>query len=146
MEHIVQNHVSGIFYISNEDPEIVEEICDECGDNDCILLSYEIGHRFEALENFFNNIKERKEDIITCYIDGATKDEIIAFLIYNYQCDKEIIKNLLEDNIITEEEKSKLLKQVSYSKRKQFRLLNSINFEEINTTSNKTLIKKCVRN
>ena len=48
MEHLVEGHIGG-YYISCEDSSLIEAYCEQCGDYDRIMLSYEEGHKIEAL-------------------------------------------------------------------------------------------------
>ena len=140
MEYLVENHITGEYYVSNEDPEIIEKTCPECGDNDWIVLSYEEGQRLEALSNYFNPIKKSKGYIIDSYINGISKEEILEYTEYDYMSDKEMINNLFQNAIINEDEKNMLLRLVASSKRRQLEIIKSIPFSELKQEQPKTMI------
>ena len=109
MEHLVESHLGG-YYVSNLDSKVITKYCEECGDSDWIILSWEEGHMIEALTNYFSYLKSTKEMIDNDRISGITKVEAIDNILYTYKGDRNIISNLFEDEIISEEEKKKLIK------------------------------------
>ena len=110
MEHLVKEHLGG-YYISNKDPKTIEKHCDECNDNDSILLSWEDGKKMEALLSFF-----------------SITEEEITNLLDKYNTNKHIINILRESKFITYFEKIKLLKQNATSLKKQLLTIkNNIN-------------------
>lgn len=128
--YLVYSHMGG-YYVSTSNPEIIEEVCEECGDYDSIILSWEDNQKMEALSNYFEKLKYDEESIIDSYNNDATKEEIISDLLYEYECNRYMMNSLCEEEIITKEEKKKLLKVVALSEKKQFELLKSINYDEI---------------
>lgn len=128
--YLVDSHMGG-YYVSTSNPEIIEEVCEECGDYDSIILSWEDNQKMEALSNYFEKLKYDEESIIDSYNNDATKEEIISDLLYEYECNRYMMNSLCEEEIITKEEKKKLLKVVALSEKKQFELLKSINYDEI---------------
>ena len=128
--YLVDSHIGG-YYVSTSNPEIIEEVCEECGDYDSIILSWEDNQKMEVLSNYFENLKYDKENIIDNYNNNETKEEIISDLLYKYECNRYMMNSLCEEEIITKEEKKKLLKVVALSEKKQFELLKSINYDEI---------------
>ena len=126
MEYLVESHMGG-HYVSNSDPEIIEEYCEQCGDHDRIILSWEEGKMMEALLKYFSNIKmtdkqlerEKNNSILTV-------EEQIDDLAWSYDEDRYLIYELTEKNIIKLEEQRCLLKQVTIFQKKQFELLKSI--------------------
>ena len=142
MEHLVQDHLYGNYYISDADPDFIEETCENCGDCDWIILSYQEGNKFNALTNYFKGIKNSKKYLIDSYINGVTREDLLDYVIYEYDEDKEMINGLLEDNIITKEEKTKLLRIVYYYKKRQLKLLKAIKFDEVLESPKKMVYKK----
>ena len=128
--YLVDSHIGG-YYVSTSNPEIIEEVCEECGDYDSIILSWEDNQKMEVLSNYFEKLKYDKENIKNSYNNNETKEEIISDLLYKYECNRYMMNSLCEEEIITKEEKKKLLKVVALSEKKQFELLKSINYDEI---------------
>ena len=128
MEHLVEGHLGG-YYISDDDPEIIESYCEQCGDSDRIILSWEKGNKMETLFDYFMDIKMTKEKIENNLLNNDDKEELIDYLKYQYDCDRYIINELKYNDLITNEERILLLKQVSLSQKKQFEILREINFD-----------------
>lgn len=128
--YLVDSHMGG-YYVSTSNPGIIEEVCEECGDYDSIILSWEDNQKMEALSNYFEKLEYDEESIIDSYNNNETKEEIISDLLYEYECNRYMMNSLCEEEIITKEEKKKLLKVVALSEKKQFELLKSINYDEI---------------
>ena len=116
----------GGYYVSDKDKSLLNLYCEQCGDSDFILLSWEDGKRKEALENYFYKIKADEKLIIDDFNDGISYDDMIHYLMYGYDEDREIIHRLLEDGIITMDEKKSLLKKVSLGQKEQFMLLKNV--------------------
>ena len=125
MEHLVESHQGG-YYISNSDPEIIEEYCETCGDHDWIILSWEEGMKQETLEEFFSSIKINIDNTKYYLEEGITKEYLTDDLMYDFEVDEIIIESIFEMNAITEEEKDRLLKIVSKSKDDHIKLIESI--------------------
>lgn len=125
MEHLVESHHGG-YYVSSLDPKIITEHCEQCGDSDSIVLSWEEGKRQEKLLDYFSRIKITSDEFRVSKENGMLKEEFIDSLMWYYDMDRSFINELLEDNIITREEQLKLLKQVSISQKKQFEILKSV--------------------
>ncbi len=122
MEHLVESHLGG-FYISNNDPEFITETCEECGDSDTILLSWEEGHGKEALKEFFSELKRNNEIIKRDYKKGISKQEIVQMIHYSYEDDRNLISGLFEYNIITEGDLRRLNKLNRRAEKKQLELV-----------------------
>ena len=122
MEHLVQGHLGG-YWVDNRDVEDITTYCEQCGDSDWILLSWEEGHMIEALTNYFSSLKTAKEMIERYRESGITKTEVIQDILYDYEDDKYIIVNLLEDNTITEEETKKLIKANLQARKNQIEMV-----------------------
>ena len=138
MKHLVEGHL-GSYYVSDQDPEIIEEYCSQCGDHDRIIVSWKEGKKLYALLQYFADIKESNDSIIDSYKNGISKEELIDGLMYEYDDDRNLIYNLDNLNIISKEEKLILLKQVSIFQKKQFKLLKEINFDEIEVVKPKAI-------
>ena len=69
MEHLVESHFGG-YYVSNEAEDIIEAYCEQCGDYDRIVLSWEEGMKKEALERHFSLLKMTEKNIKTDYKNG----------------------------------------------------------------------------
>ena len=126
MEYLVESHLGG-YYISDKDPSIITKHCSQCGDSDWILLSIEKNKKLETLQEFFSIIKLNKEEIENEINEGASLNEIIDYLIYNYDNDITIIKELFENKYITQEELLILSNQVNQTEQIQLEIIRQIN-------------------
>jgi hypothetical protein len=124
--YLVAGHMGG-YYISCDDPEIIQETCEECGDYDRIILSWSEGKMMETLIEYFSELRMYEEQL-KIYKEnyGLTIEEIIDNLKYDFDEKRCLINSLFNCNIITEEETKTLLKQVSIAQKKQFLLLKSM--------------------
>ena len=126
MEYLVESHMGG-HYVSNCDPEIIEAYCEQCGDYDRIILSWEDGKIFDTLLEYFSYVKKPVEQLEMDKNElDLMKDELIDSLTWSYDEDRYLISELTEDGIITLDEKKALLKQVTNAQKKQFEILKSI--------------------
>lgn len=126
MEYLVESHMGG-HYISNCDPEIIETYCEQCGDHDCIILSWKDGKMMDALLEYFSKIKRPIEQLENDKNElDLTQDELIDILTWSYDEDRYLICELSEDGVISPDEKRVLLKQVANIQKKQFEMLKSI--------------------
>lgn len=125
MEHLVESHVGG-FYISDQDPSIIEAYCEQCGDYDRILLSYEEDQKLEALKNYFSNVKKGLEQLEKIKSQSIDREEIIISLMWDFDDDRLLIEELNDSEIIDKKEKLLLLKQVGITQKKQFELLKKV--------------------
>lgn len=129
MEHLVESHMGG-YYISNMDPDIIEAYCEECGDHDRILASWEEGMREESLISYFSILKMSAESIKEQYRFGSIEEEILDELTYLYNEDRDLINDLLDYNDISEEESIKYLESVDSSEKKQLEVLKTVKKED----------------
>lgn len=136
MEYLVESHLGG-YYVSNLDPQKITEYCEQCGDSDWIILSWEEGQMIETLKEYFSYIKMTRETINMDRINGITKSEAIDSIQYYSEIDKNIISILFEDKIITEEEKRELMKINLQTKKRQISLVC-----EIYPNNKKKILKK----
>ena len=128
MKHLVESHL-GYYYISDSDLENITKPCDQCGDCDWVIFSWDESlkkNKLNAFLKYFSIIKETKETINNMYCDGIGTDEIIDYLLYKYSCDEDIIIDLLETKQISEKEGLQILKQISLTKKEQFRMLKEM--------------------
>ena len=137
MEHLVESHMGG-YYISDLDPEIIMEYCEECGDSDWIILSWEYGYMYETLKKYFSEIKKNKEMLNKDRLLGITKREAIDITLYHYELDRNIILNLLEEDYISEDENKEFTKISLKSQKNQITIINEV----YNKNKVKTLKKK----
>jgi len=121
MEYLVESHLGG-YYISDSDIVKIVSFCKNCGDRDRIILSWEKGKKMEALSSYFSRCKKSKKEIDADYENGLSKDELVDYLIYQYECDIYLINDLFENGMLNKVEQIKLLKQVSNSQKKQFKI------------------------
>ena len=117
MEHLVEGHMGG-FWIDNRDPEDIEEYCEECGDYDKIITSWQEGHMMEGLKELFSCMKTTRENIEWHFKENTPKPELIDSTLYDYEDDRILLSYLFEDNGITKEQYDEL-KQVIKSAQKQ---------------------------
>lgn len=126
MKYLVESHLGG-YYISDLDPKQITAYCETCGDSDWIVLSWEEGQMMEKLTQYFSGLKYSVENIERDRQAGITKEEAIEDVLYKYSYDdRDIIKNLYEDRIISEEEYKILLKENLKSQKSQIALVCSI--------------------
>lgn len=123
MEHLVESHLGG-YYVSSCDPEMIESYCEECGDHDRIIISSDDGEMFNALIEYFSDIKMPIEQLNKNNFDS--KEELIDILTWRYDVDRCLICDLENGKDISPEEKTKLLKQVTLSQKKQFELVKKV--------------------
>lgn len=129
MKHLVESHMGG-YYISNMDPDIIEAYCEECGDHDRILTSWEEGMRKVALKNFFSRVKISRESIIERYRYGDIEDDILYDITDFYNSDRKLVKYLAKDGDISKEEKISLLKSITLAEKKQLEVLKTVKKED----------------
>lgn len=109
MEHLVESHLGG-YYVSSLDEEIITKYCEECGDSDWIVLSWEEGQMMEALSDYFSKPVTTRKVIEDELKAGITKPEAINNILYSYDKDRYLIEYLFYEKIIDEEDKNKLMK------------------------------------
>lgn len=128
MEHLVESHLGG-YYITNMEPEVIEEYCEECGDHDRILISWEEGMRESTLKSFFSEVKISAERIKEQYRFGSTEEEVIEEITNLYDSDRELINDLSKYGDITEEEKISLLRIIALAEKKQLEVFKTVKKE-----------------
>ena len=130
MEHLVESHLGG-YYISDDDPDIIETYCDTCDDYDRVILSWKKDNKLNTLIKYFSKIKIKKNEIENSLKFNDDKDELIQYLMHRYDYDRYMINILKGNNIITNEESILLLKQVSIYQKKQFEIIREVDFNKV---------------
>ena len=122
MEHLVEGHMNG-YWIDNRDIEDIQEECEECGDYDRVLLSWQEGQMIDALKKYFSDLKVMRSTIEENHKSGITKPEIIESSLSYYEDDKNIIRSLFLDKHINKEEYKELLMTIKSSQKEQINLI-----------------------
>ena len=147
--HFVESHLEG-YYFSSQDEEFIEEYCEECGDNDRVLFTYDDEDKDEpvkSLINYFtlNKIKSKEdlERVLTGYDAnktgiGETIGTIKMDMLYDLDNNKYIIASLLEYNEISEEEYQKIINALDVSFVNQMAFLNCFDYKSLDMVKNKT--------
>lgn len=126
MEHLVEGHLGG-YYISNQDPEIITEYCDTCGDSDWILCSWEEGQMIPALVGFFSRIDMERKNIEAFKNEGdASKVDIIDIALSEFDKNNYILLSLEEDNYLNSNEVKLLKDVIKNTKNKQIDLIREV--------------------
>lgn len=109
MTHLVKEHVTGEYCLSDDDPSSITKKCEDCGDTDKILLSWDDEKRTETFEEYFSGIKKDGKTIISyCRANDITKQDMINIVNYSYNEDRNMISVLFEQDIITQGELRRL--------------------------------------
>lgn len=122
MEHLVKGHLGG-FWIDNRDPMDIEEYCEDCGDYDSIITSWQEGHMIEGLTEFFSNIKTTRENIECHFKENTPKTELIDSTLYDYEDDRILLSYLFEDNSITKEQYDELKQIIKNAQKQQIAMI-----------------------
>lgn len=148
LEHLVEGHVNGSYYVSNRDPKVIEAYCETCGDSDEILTSWnpdEKNARLNALLKLLmaDNLNTR-EDIYNSALQNSFicqwyGNDIITSLLNDVEDNNDkvfdIASSLLENKIITEKEfdvimhisdseKDRQIKMIKYFEKSMFTVDN----------------------
>lgn len=78
MEYLVESHLGG-YYISDEDPIIIEAVCEQCFDSDAIVASWTKGNREEEVISISNYLcgMEVNDDSYNKYLEYSGLDQVI---------------------------------------------------------------------
>lgn len=125
MEHLVEGHLGG-YYISNQDPEIITEYCDTCGDSDWILCSWQEGQMIPALIGFFSRIEMERKNIEGFKNEGSEKIDIIDIALSEFDKNNYILLSLAEDNYLNSNEVKLLKNVIKNTKNKQVELIREV--------------------
>ena len=136
MKYLVQNHLDGSYYISSQEPKVIEAYCETCDDSDKILISWnssEKNAQFNALLKFLmTNVLNTRDDIYNkaeenlaeCYFWSV---DIIYFLqnyiTYNIMEKHDILIYLYDGNYITEDEYHKIMDIMLIEEKRQLKML-----------------------
>ena len=131
MEHLVQGHIYCGYYISNEDPELIETWCDTCGDCDRIVLSWEPENRFGALFEYLTKYEYSQENLIDNLFMGLSYEDLVNDIDAYYINREYILKELYEDHNFTKQEFELIKEQMELVKKEQLSRLNNIIIPEI---------------
>ena len=111
MTHLVKKHDTGEYCLSEGDPSTLTRKCEECGDRDKILLSFENDKKVEAFESYFSQVKKNDRQIIDgCRKNNNTRDEMVNMVCLSYGEDRSMIGELFDQDIISEGEFRRLNK------------------------------------
>ena len=125
MNHLVESHMGG-YYISEADPEIIEAYCEQCGEHDYIIFSYETEEeKMEKLKDHFTSTIKQVEYIKESIKYASSVDEIIEDIDYDYDNNKYMVEALFEEKIINKNEKGALFKQINLVKKNQLAILRN---------------------
>ena len=119
MEHLVYVHDLEVFRIDSRSREEILEICEDCGGQDIIYLSWRKDQREEVLYRFLTGNDKGPLNVGKSLKDGQTKDDLIlgTHLYFGYA--REIINSLYKSGSITKEKQLKLLKDNKLTEKKQ---------------------------
>lgn len=140
-EHLVEGHLYG-YYTSTDDIENIEEWCEECGDHDRVIMTYEEGKLVPELGQMFSDLKMTESIINRDYIMGLTKAELYQNVRYAYYEDILFMDNLIESEILEGKDRKYLLKKILLSKRRQLKLLDKVNEVKKDNTHKTYKLKK----
>ena len=127
MEYLVESHLGG-YYVSNSDSDIIEAYCEQCGDHDYIILSWEEGMMLDSLRKYFSSVRTTKEKIEEFKSSGLDKVDDIDMISY-----------LFNEKIISLNEKKELVKIVKEIKKNQISLVSEIYLKEKTKVLTKTV-------
>ena len=124
MTHLVKKHDTGEYCLSEGDPSTLTRKCEECGDRDKILLSFENDRKVEAFESYFSQIKKDDKQIINgCREYENTREEMVNMVHLSYGEDRTMIGELFEQDIISEGEFRRLNKLNRQAELKQLKIV-----------------------
>lgn len=144
-EYLVESHLSG-YYTDTRDPESITSSCDDCGDSDtiitswdneiegdiyCSLKKYIAGGYFTDIEDFFYYISH------TLYSESIDADKFSSFVKsheenreYYKETNDYLISNLYEGDIIDSETNEKLVNDNNEAYELEMKMLKSINYSQ----------------
>ena len=119
MEHLVYIHDTCMYHVDSRTPEEITEKCEECGDSDTIILSWEEGQQKEALDDYFAKVYKDPMKLINKYTEEMTRQELITGTRIYYASFREMIDNLFESRVISSGDLRKYTKLNRQAERKQ---------------------------
>ena len=158
MEHLVENHLTGDYYVSNRDPKFIEQYCEVCEDSDEILASWDPlkknARRNSILKYLMEKILNTREDIYNTakkfenYSQWYCED-IITLLLndidLNIEEMSDIIICLYENKIIDKSEFDFIIHIIDFEEERQIKMVKYFEksmFTIDNKTGEKILKKK----
>ena len=134
LEHLVQGHLGG-YYISSGELEFIEQYCEQCGDSDEILTSwdeYEEDARLNALLRYFmQDVLNDRKDIdrkVEEYVSYSVEpQDIVPSMLdnisYNLEDVFSIVSSLFENHEISEEEFNKIIQIAHFEEDRQLKMV-----------------------
>lgn len=151
MEHLVEGHL-GSYYISDDDPEFIEQYCETCGDSDTILISWnqeEENARVNALLRYFmaNNMNTREDiyskvSLLSEWGDGAIITLLLNEIKYNNEEVFNIVFSLYENKDITKKEFDTIIHISDFEEERQRKMVKYFEKSIDDKTGEKVLKKK----
>ena len=152
-EHFVESHLGG-YYFSKGDREIIEEYCEECGDSDDVIFTFDDEDKSEPYNSlvyyFMKDLvlsREKLEEKLYAYdayergLKETIKD-IKCDIVYNIDETKDIFKFLLENNDIDQKTYNRLIKKFNKLVGKQFSFIDTFDYSQIELKKYDNKIKK----
>lgn len=103
-----------------------DTIAKYCGIDAKILCSWEEEKQEEALRSFFSGYRIEPDIIDLCAVSGVPKTEVHNIIDERYKQNEAILPDLIENEVITSEEKEELGRLSEKSKKKQLDLVSEI--------------------
>ncbi len=136
MEHLVENHLTGDYYVSNRDPKFIEQYCEVCEDSDEILASWDPliknAKRNSILKYVIRNILNTREDIYNKakdfdYYSQWYSEDIITLLLNDIDLNSEEMSNIIiylyENKIINKSEFDFIVHIIDFEEERQIKML-----------------------
>lgn len=151
--HFVEGHLGG-YYISNSDPEVIEEYCDECGDYDRIMFSYDEEDKKEPFKSLSKYLTKdlifSKRKLKKALIDQEAKDigikrailEIKHNIVFDIDTNKDIVISLLETNDIDKKTCDRLIAYLDKMLKKQMEYIDNFDYSKMNLLENVKIKKR----
>ena len=152
-EHFVESHLGG-YYFSSMDSEDIQEYCEECGDSDDVLFTYDDedkGEPYNSLVYYFMKdlvlSRGKLEEKLYAYdayergLKEAIKD-IKYDAVYNIDETKDIFKFLLDNKDIDQKTYNRLIKKFNKLLSKQFSFIDTFDYSQIDLKEYENKIKK----
>lgn len=155
LEHLVEGHLGG-YYISDSDPEVIEEYCEECGDCDMILtswnpnkknarlntlLEYLMKDNFNTNDDIHNRVLQYNSDNQLNNVDN------ISLLLDEIECNSEesndIAFILYENQSISDKEYYKIIDVLKNEEERQINMVK--NYKDSMSTKDKENSKKVLK-
>ena len=143
MKQYLVESTLGMFYITSNDPSIITERCDKCGEGDSILAFWETLNNGERLEELTSYLKlgqiDSEEELVSklnMYSIASNSINECAMLLLD-SINKEylnkitILKELFDNNSINQDEYNKLLSSTKKSARKLISYVHNYDYSKI---------------